>query len=72
MSARIYTIVTFDVDGITEARKGSDYQKAKKKLEVDLNELTKEGWKIVGQSLLTGKPQRILYTLEKKQKHQLL
>jgi hypothetical protein len=68
MSARSYTIVTFDVEGFKEGKKGPEYHKAKEKLEGDLNELAKEGWKIVGQSLLAGE-KRLLYTLERKEKH---
>jgi hypothetical protein len=70
MSNRAYTILTVEVDGFTEGEKGSKYHEATESLEKKLNELASKGWKIVGQSLLAGKPQRLFYTLERKDKHQ--
>ena len=69
MSKRNYKILSVDVDGFAEGEKASKYHGAKESLEEKLNELANTGWKIVGQSLLAGKPQRILYTLERKEKH---
>jgi hypothetical protein len=68
MSARNYTIVTFDVDGFKEGKKGPDYHKGKEKLEGELNDLAKQGWKVIGQSLLAG-DRRLLFTLERKENH---